>query len=42
MGFIGTVILVVVIVAIVLSTGYVVRQQHVAILERLGRFEHIN
>ena len=38
MGFIGTVILVVVIVAIVLSTGYVVRQQHVAIIERLGRF----
>ena len=38
MGFISTAVLVVIVVAVVLSTGYVVRQQHVAIIERLGRF----
>ena len=32
------IVLVVVVAATVLSTGYVVRQQHVAIIERLGRF----
>ncbi len=35
------IILFVVIAAVVLSTGYVVRQQHVAVIERLGRFDHI-
>ena len=33
---IGTIILLVIIGAVVISTGYVVRQQHVAIVERLG------
>lgn len=32
------VVFLVIVVALVLSTGYVVRQQHVAIIERLGRF----
>jgi len=32
------IILIVIIVVLVLSTGYVVRQQHVAVIERLGRF----
>lgn len=33
------IILIVLILAAVLSTGYVVRQQHVAVIERLGRFQ---
>lgn len=32
------IILIVLIVVLVLSTGYVVRQQHVAVIERLGKF----
>lgn len=32
------IVLLVVVIGLVLSTGYVVRQQHVAIIERLGRF----
>lgn len=36
-----TIVLLVIVVAVVLSTGYVVRQQHVAIIERLGRFHGI-
>ena len=40
-GTILMVILLVVIAAAVLSTGYVVRQQHVAIVERLGKFQGI-
>ena len=35
------IVLAVVVAATVLSTGYVVRQQHVAIIERLGRFAGI-
>lgn len=35
------VILLAVVCAVVLSTGYVVRQQHVAIVERLGRFHGV-
>ena len=38
MPFFLTVILAILVVGTVLSTGYVVRQQHVAIIERLGRF----
>ena len=38
---IGTIILLVIIGAVVISTGYVVRQQHVAIVERLGKFSSI-
>ncbi|MGI6755824.1 MAG: SPFH domain-containing protein [Atopobiaceae bacterium] len=37
----GFIVLVVLIGALVLSTAYVVRQQHVAIIERLGRFAGI-
>lgn len=33
-----TILLVIVVGSVVLSTGYVVRQQHVAIIERLGKF----
>lgn len=36
-----TTILLVAILCVVLSTGYVVRQRHVAIVERLGRFSSI-
>lgn len=36
-----TIVILVIILAVVLSTGYVVRQQHVAIIERLGRFQGI-
>lgn len=32
------IILIVIIVVLVLSTGYVVRQQHVSVIERLGKF----
>lgn len=38
---IGLIAIAVVILVVVLSTGYVVRQQHVAIVERLGRFHTI-
>lgn len=38
---IGSVILFMIIAIAVLSTGYVVQQQHVAVIERLGKFNHI-
>lgn len=37
-----TIILLVVVIAVVLNTAYVVRQQHVVIIERLGRFHKIS
>jgi len=41
MGFFDILIPAVIIAALVLSTGYIVKQQHVAIVERLGKFHHI-
>lgn len=41
MDFFRFLILAVIIAALVLSTGYIVKQQHVAIVERLGKFHHI-
>lgn len=38
---IGTIILIVIVLLVIIKTGYVVRQQHVAIIERLGRFHTI-
>lgn len=35
------IILIIFILIVILSTGYVVRQQHVAIVERMGRFQNI-
>ncbi len=37
----GFFVILILIVILVLSTGYVVKQQHVAIVERLGKFNHI-
>lgn len=36
-----TIFIIVLVLCLVFSTGYVVRQQHVAVIERLGKFSHI-